>query len=83
MCSPICIRPQQISTTFNIFMNVAVDADGAVRVLPPTSRPGDCIELRAEMDLVCGLTACSAEQSNNGAFKPIDYSVVHAAGPSA
>ncbi len=80
---PHGIRPQQISTTFNIFMNVAVDADGAVRVLPPTSRPGDCIELRAEMDLVCGLTACSAEQSNNGAFKPIDYSVVHAAGPSA
>ena len=30
-------------------------------------------ELRAEMDLVCGLTACSAEGSNNGTFKPIDY----------
>jgi uncharacterized protein YcgI (DUF1989 family) len=54
-------------------MNVAVDPDGTVRVLPPRSRPGDFIELRAEMDLVCGLTACSAEQSNNGAFKPIDY----------
>ena len=64
-------------------MNVAVDAAGAVIVLPPTSRPGDYIELRAEMDLVCGLTACSAEQSNNGTFKPIDYSVVPAAGPSA
>jgi len=76
---PHGIQPQQISTTFNIFMNVAVDSDGAVRVLPPTSRPGDYIELRAEMDLVCGLTACSAEQSNNGAFKPIDFSIVRAA----
>lgn len=76
---PHGIQPQQIATTFNIFMNVAVDADGAVRVLPPTSRPGDFIELRAEMDLVCGLTACSAEQSNNGAFKPIDYGIVRAA----
>lgn len=75
---PHGIRPQQISTTFNIFMNVAVDADGAVRVLPPTSRPGDFIELRAEMDMVCGLTACSAEQSNNGAFKPIDYRIARA-----
>jgi uncharacterized protein YcgI (DUF1989 family) len=73
------IRPQQISTTFNIFMNVTVDADGSVRVLPPTSRPGGYIELRAEMDLVCGLTACSAEQSNNGTFKPIDYRIVPAA----
>jgi uncharacterized protein YcgI (DUF1989 family) len=73
--APHGIRAEQISTTFNIFMNVAVDPDGAVRVLPPTSRPGDFIELRAEMDLVCGLTACSAEQSNNGTFKPIDYSI--------
>lgn len=81
--APHGIRPEQISTTFNIFMNVAVDADGTVRVLPPTSRPGDFIELRAEMDLVCGLTACSAEQSNNGAFKPIDFCIVRAADVSA
>ena len=37
--------------------------------------PATCIELRAEMDLICGLTACSAEQSNNGTFKPIDFEV--------
>ena len=72
------IRPEQISTTFNIFMNVLVDLEGTVRVLPPRSRPGDFIELRAEMDMVCGLTACSAEQSNNGAFKPIDFCIVPA-----
>ena len=77
------IAPHLISTTFNIFMHVAVDLDGTVRVLPPTSRPGDFIELRAEMDLVCGLTACSAEQSNNGAFKPIDYCIVRAPRPMA
>lgn len=77
--APYGIQPHQISTTFNIFMNVVVDADGVVRVLPPTSRSGDFIELRAEMDLVCGLTACSAEQSNNGTFKPIDFSITRAA----
>ncbi len=75
---PHGIQPQQIATTFNIFMNVVVDADGTVRVLPPASRAGDFIELRAEMDLVCGLTACSAEQSNNGVLKPIDYGIVRA-----
>ena len=31
------------------------------------------LDLRAEMDMVCGLTACSAEGSNNGTFKPIDF----------
>ena len=73
---PHGVRPEQISTTFNIFMNVHVDTSGAVQVKPPMSRPGDYIELRAEMNLVCALTACSAEQSNNGSFKPIDYEVL-------
>lgn len=72
------VRPEQISTTFNIFMNVKVDADGVVRVLPPLSKAGDFIELRAEMDMVCALTACSAEQSNNGSFKPIDFEILQA-----
>ncbi|MEY4562650.1 MAG: hypothetical protein RLZZ618_1927 [Pseudomonadota bacterium] len=69
------IRGEQIGTTFNIFMNVTVSPEGKVDVLPPTSKPGDYIELRAEMDLLCGLTACSAEGSNNGCFKPIDFEV--------
>jgi uncharacterized protein YcgI (DUF1989 family) len=70
------VKPAQITTTFNIFMNVTVDSQGVVRVLPPLSKPGDCLELRAEMDMLCALTACSAEQSNNGSFKPIDFEIV-------
>ena len=37
--------------------------------------PGDRIVLRAEMDLIVGLTACSAAASNGGVYKPIDWSV--------
>lgn len=70
------IRPEQIGTTFNVFMNVEVGPDGAVAVKAPRSKPGDFIELRAEMDMVCGLTSCSAENSNNGSFKPIDYAIL-------
>jgi uncharacterized protein YcgI (DUF1989 family) len=70
------VEAHDISTTFNIFMNVRVDGRGALTVGVPASGPGDSIELRAEMDLVCGLTACSAEGSNNGSFKPIDYSII-------
>lgn len=69
------IKPSQITTTFNIFMNVKVDPLGKVTVGVPISKPGAYIDLRAEMDMVCGLTACSAEGSNNGTFKPIDYAV--------
>ena len=75
LLAPFGIKPAQISTTFNIFMNVGVGAGGVVTVGVPTSKAGDYIDLRAEMDLVCGLTACSAEGSNNGAFKPIDFQV--------
>src|SRR4051794_26160142 len=48
---PFGIDPDRIATTFNIFMNVAMSGDGRVSVQPPLSKPGDCIELRAEMDL--------------------------------
>jgi len=70
------VEPQEIPTSFNVFMNVQVDGvTGKLAVLPPTSKSGDFIELRAERDLLIGLTACSAEMSNNYSFKPIDYRV--------
>jgi uncharacterized protein YcgI (DUF1989 family) len=79
---PFGVGPARISTTFNIFMRVDVSPDGSVIVKPPLSKPGDTIELRAEMDLICGLTACSAEGSNNGSFKPIDWEIIAASAAS-
>lgn len=69
------IKPDDIPTTFNIFMNVEVTADGALSIHPPLSRAGDFICLRAEDDLIVGVTACSAELSNNGRLKPIDVDI--------
>jgi uncharacterized protein len=70
--APFGIDPDAIPTSFNVFMNVDVLPSGELRILPPRSGPGDRIVLRAEMDLIVGVTACSAELSNNGRFKPID-----------
>ena len=70
------ISGADISTTFNIFMNVKIDPQGKLTVGVPMSKAGDYIDLRAEIDMVCGLTACSAEGSNNGRFKPIDYLIL-------
>jgi len=68
------IKPDAIPVAFNCFMNVPVDSEtGELKVLPPLSKAGDHIKFRAHMDLIIGLTACSALQSNNGSFKPIDY----------
>ena len=69
------IAPASIPTTFNIFMNVEIGNDGELSILPPRSKASDSITLRAEMDLIVGLTACSAEMSNNYRFKPIGYEI--------
>ena len=77
--APYGIAPDAIPTAFNIFMNVPVDAaSGVIRVEPPLSRAGDYIVFEAQMDLLIGLTACSAGQSNNFAYKPIRYQVLGA-----
>ncbi len=67
------VSPDQISTTLNIFMNVWTDPSGELHIDPPTSTAGDRLTLRAEIDLHVGLTACSAEKSNGGTCKPIDF----------
>jgi uncharacterized protein YcgI (DUF1989 family) len=74
--APFGVTEDMIPTAFNCFMNVPVDGEtGVVRVLPPLSKAGDRIVFEAAMDLVIGLTACSALQSNGGAFKPIHWQV--------
>ena len=71
------VEPDQIGSTFNIFMDVRFDpATGKMTIAPPASRAGDVIELRAEQDMVVGLTACSSEVTNDGSLKPIDFEVV-------
>ena len=69
------ISPDSIPTTLNIFMNVEISSSGELRILPPRSSAGDHVLLEAEMDMIVGVTACSAELSNNGRFKPIDIEV--------
>ncbi len=73
---PYGVAPDDIPTAFNVFMNVPVDGpSGVLAVKPPLSKEGDRIRLKVQMDLIVGLTACSAYASNGGTFKPIDYEV--------
>ena len=70
------ITPDNIPTCFNIFMNVPVDGvTGKVSVLPPKSKAGDHVILKATMDLIVGMTSCSAGMSNNFSYKAIGYQV--------
>ena len=70
------VTPDDIPVAFNVFMNVPVDGEtGKLSVEPPLSAAGDKTAFRAKMDLIVGLTACSAPLSNNGKFKPIHYRI--------
>ena len=74
--APHGVQGDAIPTAFNVFMNVPVDPHtGALTVQPPLSRADDHITFEAQMDLLIGLTACSAGQSNNFRYKSIHYRV--------
>lgn len=71
------IAEDDLPCAFNVFMNVPVDGQtGRLSVEPPVSKAGDTLTLKARMDLVIGLTACSAFASNGGTFKPIGYRIL-------
>lgn len=74
--SEMGISKNSLPTTFNLFMNVLIDESGNLKVAPPTSKAGDYIVIEALENLLVGLTACSALQSNNGSFKPIAYDIL-------
>ena len=42
----------------NLFMNIPVRPDHRVEFQPPTSKPGQYVALRAEMDLIIAFSAC-------------------------
>jgi len=70
------IHGDDIPTCFNIFMHVNVDGTtGKLSVLPPKSKAGGFIILEAKMDLIVGMTSCSAGMSNNFSYKPIAYEI--------
>lgn len=71
--APFGVSKDAIATSFNIFMNVWTDPDGTLHIDPPLSAAGARFRVRAEQDLFVGLTACSAEKSNGGVCKPIDW----------
>lgn len=73
--APHGVTPDMIPIAFNCFMNVPISADGRLQVLPPLSQAGDHVAFVARMDLIIGLTACSAPASNGGTFKPIAYRI--------
>ncbi|MBI4611819.1 MAG: urea carboxylase-associated family protein [Candidatus Rokubacteria bacterium] len=73
---PFGISLREMPYSFNVFMNVALEADGRIAIREPRSKPGDHIDLRAETDLVVGISNCPQERNPCNAFKPTRLRIV-------
>jgi uncharacterized protein len=47
----------------NVFMNIPVNEDRTISRLPPSTRPGDYLKLKAEMELIVVISACPQDIS--------------------
>jgi hypothetical protein len=57
--APWRISIAQVPDPLNLFFHVEVNTDGSLRIGTPSSRPGDVVELRAEMDALIAVSTCS------------------------
>lgn len=73
--APYGVSEDLISGSLNIFMNVKVSSDGAVKINPSTAQPFDYVRIKAHRDLLVALTSCSHEETNNMQFAPIYYEI--------
>jgi uncharacterized protein YcgI (DUF1989 family) len=55
--------PRDMAANLNFFMYVPVAKDGAMDMGPSISKPGDYVDLRAEMDVLAVISNCP--QMNN------------------
>jgi hypothetical protein len=69
------IRHVNIPDPVNIFQNTPARPDGSFLYGVTMSAPGDHVEMRAEMDCIVVVTACSSERINAGASTPMRLEV--------
>jgi uncharacterized protein len=74
--SSIGITQKDIPGAFCPFMNVVQYDDGRYEILEPVSKPGDYIDLRAEMDLFVSISNCPQERNPCNGFNPTPIGLV-------
>src|SRR6185436_16109299 len=71
--APFGLSGDDVFDIFNVFMNVELFTDGGFRIKPTEVTKDDYIDLRAEMDVLVGISACPADTSptNGGTCKSL------------
>ncbi len=70
---------RDIVSNINFFMNVPVEADGALGIVDGISAPGLLVDLRAEMDVIVAVSNCPQINNPCNAFNPTPVRMIVAA----
>jgi uncharacterized protein len=70
------LSKRDIVPNLNFFMNVPIDPSGNVTVVDGVSKPGDYVELVAEMDVLCLISNCPQINNPCNGFFPTPIQVV-------
>lgn len=73
---PFGISRSDIPMSFNIFMNAPIEKDGSFSIKEPVSNPGDWIDIRAEMDLILGMSNCPQNLNCCNGWNPTPLKVM-------
>jgi uncharacterized protein len=73
---PFGLGKKDIVANLNWFMNVPVDADGAMAIVDGVSKPGDHVDLRADMDVLAVISNCPQTRNPCSGFNPTPIRVV-------
>jgi urea carboxylase-associated protein 1 len=67
---------RDIVSNINFFMNVPILPDGELAIVDGASKPGDYVELRAEMDVLCVISNCPQVNNPCNGFNPTPIRVL-------
>jgi urea carboxylase-associated protein 1 len=70
------LSPSDVVTNVNFFMNVPVRQDGAMAIEPGLSKPGDYVELIAEVPVIAVLSNCPQRFNPAAGFGPTPIEVL-------
>ena len=67
---------RDVVSNINFFMNVPIRPDGELAIVDGASKPGDFVELKAEMDVLCVISNCPQVNNPCNGFKPTPVRVL-------
>jgi hypothetical protein len=74
--APFGLGKKDIVANLNFFMNVPVAPDGSMGIVEGLSKPGDHVDLRAEMDVLAVISNCPQTRNPCNGFNPTPIRVV-------